>query len=209
MEDAPKLLNIPKSECPDGYVFHVTKGRNRDQTLKIQWFLPNDSCTVTHLLPSCARDRLRKFCWDQDGKKCRIGECLFVHRKNKEDLCCRYTRMTLKWLEESTNMAPMWIEMMKNVDLDWECTRRECKPHESIIEEHHSTGNYFRRFLGILELISRFAFDFSRCGFFLMIRIFGVFGAQSHEMRLYMCMCCGQFAPTQFHFACFCVFDNS
>ena len=26
---------------------------------------------------------------------------------------------------------------------------------------------------------------------FLTIRIFGVFGIQSHAMRLYMCICCG------------------
>ena len=36
-EDAPTLLKIPKSECPDvwRYVFHDTKGPNHGQTLKI------------------------------------------------------------------------------------------------------------------------------------------------------------------------------
>ena len=45
--------------------------------------------------------------------------------------------------------------------------------------------------------------------FFLMIRIFGVFGNQMHAMRLYMCMCCGLFGPTQFHFECCSVRDDS
>ena len=61
-----------------------------------------------------------------------------------------------------------------------------------------------------LELISRFEFEFRRRGkFFWRIRIFGVFKVQPHAMRLYMCMCCGLFAPTQFHFEYCCVLDNS
>ena len=31
---------------------------------------------------------------------------------------------------------------------------------------------------------------------------FGVFGVQSHTMWLYMCICCGLFVPTEFHFEC-------
>ena len=43
------------------------------------------------------------------------------------------------------NMAPMWKKLMKNVDIDeptsfldhacLECTQRECKPNETIIEQ--------------------------------------------------------------------------
>ena len=43
-------------------------------------------------------------------------------------------------------MAPMWMKLMKNVDLEEPtsfldhvqlgCTRRECKPNEIIIEEY-------------------------------------------------------------------------
>ena len=45
--------------------------------------------------------------------------------------------------------------------------------------------------------------------FFRTIRLFGVFKVQSHAMRLYMCMCCGLCAPTQFQFECCCVLDDS
>ena len=69
---------------------------------------------------------------------------------------------------------------------------------------YHARRNQFERFRAFLELISRFEFDFRRCRnyFFSTIRIFGGFKVQLHAMRLYMCMCCGLFAPTQFHFEC-------
>ena len=44
---------------------------------------------------------------------------------------------------------------------------------------------------------------------FWTIRIFGVFKVQSHTMWPYMCMRCGLFVPTQFHFECCGVFDES
>ena len=45
--------------------------------------------------------------------------------------------------------------------------------------------------------------------FFERFRIFGVFKVQSHTMWPYMCLCCGLFVPTQFHFECCGVFDES
>ena len=41
------------------------------------------------------------------------------------------------------------------------------------------------------------------------IIIFGVFKVQTHATRLYMSMCCGLFAPTQFLFECCGVLDDS
>ena len=44
MEDAPRLLKIPKSECPYicGYVFHDTDGQNHGPVSKTQLFLLNE-----------------------------------------------------------------------------------------------------------------------------------------------------------------------
>ena len=49
---------------------------------------------------------------------------------------------------------------------------------------YHEAENKFERFRRFLELISRFEFDFRRCGNYLfsMFRIFDVFGVQSHAM---------------------------
>ena len=50
LEDAPKLLKIPQSECPItemyGYVFHDRNGQNHGQELKIQWYLWNEHFLV-------------------------------------------------------------------------------------------------------------------------------------------------------------------
>ena len=56
-----------------GYVFHDTSGPNLGQTSKTQWFLLNETCIDTHLLASCWKDRLRRFFWDLDEKKYRLG----------------------------------------------------------------------------------------------------------------------------------------
>ena len=52
----------------------------------------------------------------------------------------------MKMVGKMQNMAPMWKKLMKNVDLDEPtsfidhvylgCTQRECKPHETMIEEN-------------------------------------------------------------------------
>ena len=49
---------------------------------------------------------------------------------------------------------------------------------------------------------------FSRIFFFERFDFFGVFKVQSHTMWPYMCLCCGLFVPTQFHFECCGVRDD-
>ena len=47
MEDASKLLKIPKSECPDiGFVYHDTSDQNHGPVWKIQSFLLNEISMV-------------------------------------------------------------------------------------------------------------------------------------------------------------------
>ena len=70
MEDAPRLLKIPKSECPDFWnVFHDINGQNLGQT----WFLLNEIYSDIHLLVSCGTGGLRKFQWNLDGNKSELG----------------------------------------------------------------------------------------------------------------------------------------
>ena len=59
MEDAPRLLRIPMSECPDIWIrlpLHDINGPNHGRALKIQWVLLNEICTDTHLLDYCGKD---------------------------------------------------------------------------------------------------------------------------------------------------------
>ena len=63
MEDAPKFLQIPKSECPDILDVHQsTNGRNHGPVWKTRLFLLNGTCTVILWQDYCGKGNLRKFC---------------------------------------------------------------------------------------------------------------------------------------------------
>ena len=147
MEDAPKLLRIPKSECPKiyGYVFPDTSGPNRGQTQKIQWFLLNEILYGHPLAgPVWERQFEKVVNGTWMGKSAELGmSFLFIENKDCSNRC---TWIISKITGKKQNMAPMWKKLMKIVDLDEPtsfldhvylgCTQRECKPNEIIIEEY-------------------------------------------------------------------------
>ena len=73
MEDAPKLLKIPKSECPDIWI--------RLPRHKFQSFLLNEICMVILWQDYYGKGNLRKSCCNMAGRKFPNWECLFVHRE--------------------------------------------------------------------------------------------------------------------------------
>ena len=82
MEDAPKLLKIPKSECPDTW---IRLGRHKWPKSWSDIEEPVvllERCTDTHLPDYCREDNLRNFCWDLDGKKYQVGNVsLFIEKR--------------------------------------------------------------------------------------------------------------------------------
>ena len=52
LEDAPRLLKIPKSECQMfGYFFHDTNGQNHgEKNIEDPWYFLKDIDLVTHWL---------------------------------------------------------------------------------------------------------------------------------------------------------------
>ena len=62
MGDAPKLLKIPKSECPDiGFVYHHDEsGQNHGPVWKIQSFLLSEICMVILWQDCYGKGNLRK-----------------------------------------------------------------------------------------------------------------------------------------------------
>ena len=63
MEDAPKLFEIPKSECPDiGFVYHDTNGQNHGPVWKTQSFLLNEICMVILWQDYVGKSNLRQSC---------------------------------------------------------------------------------------------------------------------------------------------------
>ena len=70
--------------------------------------------------------------------------CMFVHRK--QGLLLSENVDDIKMTGKEQNLAPTWKKKMKNVDLDeptsfldhvyFGCTQRECKPNESVLDQH-------------------------------------------------------------------------
>ena len=113
----PRLLKIPKSECPD-FCIRLPRhkwpksGRNIEYSV-----VPVDEiCTVTHLQASCENDKLGTFYWDWDGNKDQI-ENVYLFTENK-DCSDRFTWMTFKKAGRQQKMDHMWKQLMELVDLD-------------------------------------------------------------------------------------------
>ena len=83
MEDAPKLVKISESECPDMWIrLPRHKWPNFFQTSKTLWFLLKEKKTDMYFVVSCEKDSSRKFYWNLDGQKYQVGSvCLFIESK--------------------------------------------------------------------------------------------------------------------------------
>ena len=94
MEDAPKLLKLPKSECPEIWM-RLPRHKSPKSS---QWFLSNDTCTDTHLLASCGKDILKKFFWHQAREvRARLPGCagqaadaIFAHTQRTLQNCSKF-----------------------------------------------------------------------------------------------------------------------
>ena len=111
MEDVPRLLRIPKSECPDIWIRLPRHKWTQSWSNIEDLVVPLERNLYIHPLagllwdmviswPDCyGKDSLRKFYWSLDGKKYQIKSvCLFIENK---DYSFRYTWMIPKWLENS------------------------------------------------------------------------------------------------------------
>ena len=117
--------------------------------MKTQLFLLSENCMVTDLLDYRGKGHVKKFNWDQDGRKYLIViaySCI----ANK-DCSCLFTWMTLTCIEGSTTSTQKLEKLMKLVDLGEPTsflqhvylgfTQRECKPNESIIDEYRKSSS--------------------------------------------------------------------
>ena len=115
------------------------------------------------------------------------------------------------WPQEmdNTQFRTAHFPRTRTILVSWTLRKIASRPKGHVI--YHAPESIFERFRFFLELISRFEFDFRRCGNYVCwtIRFFGVSKVQSLTMWPYMCLCCGLFVPTQFQFECCCVRDDS
>ena len=101
MEDAHKLLTIPKSECPDIWIrLPRHKWPTHGLVSKTQLYFLQGICTVILWKDYCGRGNLRKSYWNMAGRKFQIGNVsLHIVKKDYSYLCMR---MTHCWLERNT-----------------------------------------------------------------------------------------------------------
>ena len=143
MDDAPKLLKIPKSECPDVWI------RLPRHKCPNSWSSMEDP--VVPLERNLYGHPLAGLLWERQFEKillqARLGkvpnwECLFVHRE--KGLFLSVYVDDIKLAGKKQNLDPMWKVLSKEVDLgeptsflDHEnlgCTQRRCETRKHIVD---------------------------------------------------------------------------
>ena len=142
MEDAPKLLKIPKSECPDIWIL------TRHEWPK-SWSSMEDP--VVPLERNLCGHPLARLLWERQFEKILLlygweqvpnWECLFVHRE--KGLFLSVYVDDLKLAGKKQNIVPMWKVLNKEVELgettsflDYDylgCTQRQCEISKDIVD---------------------------------------------------------------------------
>ena len=148
MEDAPKLLKIPKSECLQtlGFVYHDTIGQNHGPVWKAQSFLLSEICMVILWQDCYGKGNLRKFFFKYGWEKIPNWECLFVNRENGLFLSV-YADDT-KLAGKKQNIYSGWKVLVKEVDLGEPtsflghvylgCTQRQCEISKDIVDNYRT-----------------------------------------------------------------------
>ena len=104
MEDAPSLLKIPKSECPDIWI------RLPKHKWPKSWSSMEDP--VVPLERNLYGHPLAGLLWHT---AIRESSCLFVNREKRTILICACGRYKLAGKKQ--NISPTWKTLMKDVDL--------------------------------------------------------------------------------------------
>ena len=82
MEDAPKLLTIPKSECPDIWIHPSRHKWSKSRSSVEDPVVPHDRNLYGHSLAGLLWERqFEKILLKHGWKKIPNWECLFVHRE--------------------------------------------------------------------------------------------------------------------------------
>ena len=115
MEDAHKLVKIPKSECPDMWIrLPRHKWPKSCPVWKTQSFFFSGICTVIFCLDCCGKGDL-KILLQHGWEKVSKWECLFRHHEKSYFYLC--TWMAPKVAGKKHNIDPVWKVLNKEVDL--------------------------------------------------------------------------------------------
>ena len=145
MEDAPKLLKIPKSECPDIWT-RVPKHK-----WSKSWSSMEDPVVLLEL--NLIGHLLAGLLWERQFEKILLQ---YVWEKVSNWDACSYTVKKglflsvyvdeIKMARKKQNLDPTWKILMKDVDLgeptsfldqvNLGCTQRECKTSKDIVDNY-------------------------------------------------------------------------
>ena len=148
MEDAHKLLKIPKSECPDIWI--------RLPRHKWTKSLSSMEDPVVLLERNLYGHPLAGLLWERQFEKVLLNAWMGENSKLGMSLCSSWKRSILicvcgwhkNWLERNTNIDPMWKVLNKEVDLGEPtsfldhvylgCTERQCEVSQDIVDNYRT-----------------------------------------------------------------------
>ena len=147
MEDAPKLLNIPKSECPDIWIRLLRHKWPKSWSSIENPVVPLERNLYGHPLAGLLCERqfekiLLKYGWEKVSN----WECLFAHREKGSFLSVHVD--DIKLAGKKQNIDPMWKVLDKEVDLGEPtsfldhvylgCTQRQCQISIDIVDNYRT-----------------------------------------------------------------------
>ena len=147
MEEAPKLLKIPKSECPDIWIRLPRHKWPKSWSSMEDPVVPLERNLYGHPLAGLLWERqIENILLKHEWEKIPNWECLFVHRE-KELFLSVYVD-DIKRAGKKQNIDPMWKVLKKEVDveeptsfLDHEnlgCTQRQCETSKDIVDNYRA-----------------------------------------------------------------------
>ena len=147
MEDAHKLLKIPKSECPDIWIRPPRHKWPKSWSNMEDPVVPLERNLYGHPLAGLSWERqVEKILLKHGWEKVPNWECLFVHREKGLFLSVYVDHIKLAGKQQ--NLEPMWKLLNKEVDLgeptsflDYVylgCTQRQCEISKDIVDNYRT-----------------------------------------------------------------------
>ena len=147
MEDAPKLLKVPKSECPDIWIRLPRHKWPKSWSSMEDPVVPLERNLYGHPLAGLLWERqFEKVLLKHGWEKIPNWECLFVHRE--KGLFLSVYVDDIKLAGKKHNIDPMWKVLNKEVDLGEPtsfldhvylgCTQRECEVSQNIVDNYRT-----------------------------------------------------------------------
>ena len=147
MEDGPKLLKIPKSECPDIWIRLPRHKWPKSWSSMEDPDVPLERNLYGHPLAGLFWERqFEKILLKYGCVKVSNWECLFVHRQKGLFLCVYVD--DIKLAGKKLNIDPMWKVLNKEVDLGEPtsfldhvylgCTQRQCEISKHTVDNYRA-----------------------------------------------------------------------